>query len=156
MTWKKTLLSAGIASSVFFVDYWGKVIGEFWFMEHRDGFHSFFDGAIRTTFHRNYGLIANFPVPQPVIIVITTLLIVALVIFWAKRRLHASYAAYAALGLLLGGALGNLFNRIAFGYVFDWILLFERSVINVADIAITLGIILLLLEGEFYGKKPPA
>jgi signal peptidase II len=57
---------------------------------------------------------------------------------WASvRRNHAVGAA--ALGVLIGGALGNFVDRLLFGYVFDWILLVGRSALNVADLCILLG-----------------
>jgi signal peptidase II len=53
-------------------------------------------------------------------------------------------------GLLLGGALGNLFDRAVYGAVFDFLYLHLGSmalfICNFADIAISLGVALLLLE----------
>ncbi|GGE16516.1 lipoprotein signal peptidase [Polymorphobacter glacialis] len=55
-----------------------------------------------------------------------------------------------ALGLVLGGALGNIVDRVRFGYVVDFLHFFwgERSfwVFNVADAAITAGVLLLLVR----------
>lgn len=68
--------------------------------------------------------------------------------WWAlksDRRLLTS-----AIGLVMGGALGNVIDRIRFGYVVDF-LDFSRTgvfpwVFNVADSAITVGVILLILD----------
>ena len=61
-----------------------------------------------------------------------------------------------ALGLVLGGALGNIVDRMRFGYVVDFLHFFwgERSfwVFNVADAAITLGVLLLLSKALFAPK----
>jgi signal peptidase II len=46
--------------------------------------------------------------------------------------------------LILGGALGNLFDRVASGRVIDFIHVEHWPVFNVADIAVTLGVVLLL------------
>jgi signal peptidase II len=55
-----------------------------------------------------------------------------------------------ALGLVLGGAVGNIVDRIRFGYVVDFLHFFWGEwhfyVFNVADAAITIGVILLLLR----------
>lgn len=55
-----------------------------------------------------------------------------------------------ALGLVLGGALGNIVDRVRFGYVVDFLHFFWKSwhfyVFNVADAAITVGVALLLLR----------
>lgn len=55
-----------------------------------------------------------------------------------------------ALGLVFGGAIGNIIDRIRFGYVVDFLHFFWGEwhfyVFNVADAAITIGVILLLLR----------
>jgi signal peptidase II len=50
-----------------------------------------------------------------------------------------------ALGLQLGGALGNLVDRVVFGYVTDFISVGRFAVFNVADSSITIGVIILLI-----------
>ena len=77
--------------------------------------------------------------------VVTVILIVWMFRLQAKEKLTA-----AALGLIIGGALGNLIDRIINGYVVDFIDVFYRDwhwpAFNVADSAITGGVILLLLD----------
>jgi signal peptidase II len=51
----------------------------------------------------------------------------------------------AGLAIAIGGALGNLWDRLEWSFVFDWILIVNRSVINLADIAIALGLLLYFL-----------
>ena len=55
-----------------------------------------------------------------------------------------------ALGLLIGGALGNLVDRFAYGAVVDFVFLhagsFRWYVFNGADCAIVVGVVLLLIE----------
>lgn len=96
--------------------------------------------VISVTQHHNYGLIANLPVPSWIIIAFTTLVLAA-IIWKIVHDLYALRPTVYALSLIAGGAFGNLFDRITMGYVFDWILLFNRSVVNVADIAIGAGIL---------------
>lgn len=59
-------------------------------------------------------------------------------------------------GLLVGGAIGNLFDRLANGFVFDFIDLGVGSArfwtFNVADMAISLGILLLLVQSLYAGR----
>lgn len=65
----------------------------------------------------------------------------------------------AAMALVLGGALGNLWDRLALGHVVDFIQVHAAGhyfpAFNVADSAITIGVILLLLDG-LRGKAPAA
>jgi signal peptidase II len=63
-----------------------------------------------------------------------------------------------ALGLLIGGALGNLVDRVSYGAVVDFVSLhaggFRWYVFNGADCAITVGVVLLLLEWIAGPEKP--
>jgi signal peptidase II len=67
-------------------------------------------------------------------------------------------AAPIGLGLILGGAIGNLIDRARLGYVVDFIDLYWRNhhwpTFNVADIGITVGVILLLIDMVFAPKEP--
>ncbi len=70
-------------------------------------------------------------------------------IVWYQARAGASPLIALALGLLLGGAIGNLIDRVRYGYVLDWI---DAGIgglrfwtFNVADAAITISILMLLL-----------
>jgi signal peptidase II len=89
--------------------------------------------------------------------VVTVVLIVWLFRLTAREKLTA-----AALGLIIGGAVGNLVDRINLGYVVDFIDVYYRDwhwpAFNLADSAITCGVILLLIEGLFLSssKKQPA
>ncbi len=71
-------------------------------------------------------------------------------IVWLLRR-HSAQTLFAlALSLILGGALGNLIDRIAYGYVVDFLSFHWNAhyfpAFNVADSAITCGTILLILD----------
>jgi len=110
-------------------------------------------GVLALTKHENYGLIGNAPIPYPIIILLT---IVALVVLFYGMK--ASYKQnrffeLLALSYVAGGALGNFIDRIVNGYVFDWILLFNTSIINIADIAITAGIIAYVASHYYYERQ---
>lgn len=81
---------------------------------------------------------------------LTVIGIVASVVLW--RWLHHKAAARServALALILGGTLGNVFDRVVRGAVVDWIDVYWRDwhwpAFNVADAAISIGAVLLLL-----------
>jgi signal peptidase II len=65
-------------------------------------------------------------------------------------------ATTVALALILGGALGNAYDRIRFGYVIDFlevhIIHYHWPDFNVADSAIVVGGILLFMDALFSGK----
>lgn len=68
------------------------------------------------------------------------------VALWLRREKNRT--DIAALGLVLGGAIGNIIDRVRFGYVVDFLHFFWGQysfwVFNLADAAITLGVVLLL------------
>jgi signal peptidase II len=74
---------------------------------------------------------------------------VALLIWLARLPVRQRLVA-AALALILGGALGNVIDRIRLGHVIDFIQVYYSGwyfpAFNAADSAITLGVILLLLD----------
>lgn len=72
--------------------------------------------------------------------------------------LPARGAAPSALGLVLGGAVGNLIDRVRLGYVVDFLDIywkrFHWPAFNVADIAISAGVILLVLDMLRETRRP--
>lgn len=98
--------------------------------------------------HENYGIIANIPIPIWLIITATIgIILLVLYALYQTIRQHQLFRLIA-FSLILAGAFGNLYDRIIFGFVRDWILLFNRSVINIADISIFVGVFLLLMTGH--------
>jgi signal peptidase II len=73
----------------------------------------------------------------------------AAIIVWLRRLPVSEKWQAAALALILGGALGNVIDRLRFGYVVDFLDFHYRQwhwpAFNVADAAITLGVMVLLL-----------
>jgi len=64
-----------------------------------------------------------------------------------------------ALGMILGGAMGNIRDRFLFGYVIDYADLHIGEwrpflIFNVADAAITIGVVIILARALFIGEKP--
>lgn len=85
-------------------------------------------------------------------------ILVLLVIAWLLYQGTVSSALTAiSLGAMLGGGLGNLVDRIRLGAVVDFIdLRFWISDFNLADVAIRLGAIVLVLSVIFGGRRRPA
>ncbi len=69
------------------------------------------------------------------------------------RRFVQSKIEYYAFSALLGGALGNTFDRLIFGKVTDFINIQIIPVFNVADILLNIGIILILYQWVFHDRK---
>ncbi len=102
-------------------------------------------------------LTADGPVERWLLVLLTAGIAVA-VVFWLWRERNRLDAA--ALGLVLGGALGNITDRVRLGYVADFLDLHFGDmhpflVFNVADAAITVGVLLLVLRALFV-RSPAA
>jgi signal peptidase II len=73
-----------------------------------------------------------------------------IVIAYSVRNPAGHRLLQVALALILGGALGNLYDRLFYGYVVDFLEFYVRTYhwpsFNVADSAITIGVALLALE----------
>ena len=90
---------------------------------------------------QNPGAAFGFLAYQTWLFVIVTLLVMAVIIYYLYQLPSHYIVSRLALALLLGGALGNLIDRIDTGYVVDFIsITFWPPVFNVADMAIVIGI----------------
>ena len=72
-------------------------------------------------------------------------IVIGVIIYYYPRVSPEDWWLKLALGLQLGGALGNLTDRLRFGHVTDFISVFSFPVFNVANSAITIGTCILLL-----------
>lgn len=98
-------------------------------------------GLIRFTDHRNFGISFNLPVPYWLMLAIA----IGALIWAIYEILRLNTSRYALrglfLGIFIGGVLGNLFDRVTLGFVRDWLLLWGRSAVNLADVAILFGLL---------------
>jgi signal peptidase II len=84
-------------------------------------------------------------------------LVISIVIaVWLTRLKKHETLLAVALALVLGGAVGNLIDRLAYGYVVDFLDVYYDTwhwpAFNIADSAITLGVILMLAESFGFGQ----
>jgi len=87
------------------------------------------------------------------------LLMSIVIAVWLSRLKQHETLMAAALALVLGGAVGNLIDRLAYGYVIDFLDVYVNSwhwpAFNIADSAIVLGVGIMLLESlGLVGSKP--
>jgi signal peptidase II len=91
---------------------------------------------------------------QTLIIVLIALALLALVLYFARHA--ARPLMWLPVGLLLGGALGNIIDRVREGAVVDFLKIPAWPAFNLADVAITLGVLPLIyvLERKSPGREP--
>lgn len=80
---------------------------------------------------------------------------VVITIWLARLKKHETLLA-VALSLVLGGAIGNLIDRLLYGYVIDFLDVYYQEwhwpAFNIADSAITIGVMLMLAESLGLGR----
>lgn len=82
-------------------------------------------------------------------------LIASVVLFiWLWRTPRKQWGLSLSLSLILGGALGNVIDRIQYGYVVDFLDVYVKAwhwpAFNIADMAISIGAVLLLIDAWFF------
>ena len=94
---------------------------------------------------------------QTLLIGATAIMLLVIIVYMAVKRSKIPNIAFLALTLVVSGGIGNLIDRVAQGYVVDFIrfAFWDRfPTFNVADIAITVGVALLVIYILFIdGKK---
>jgi signal peptidase II len=96
-----------------------------------------------------FGLFSNNNLNN--IFIITS--IISLIIILTFYRYAKNSPLTYFLSMILGGAIGNIIDRILYGYVIDFIKVDSFYVFNIADASITVGTILLIIYILFYEKE---
>ncbi len=88
--------------------------------------------------------------------VLLALVITSVLVVWLARTPRRDWRTALPLGLIIGGALGNLIDRLHAAQVTDFIQVYYREwsypVFNLADCGITVGAVMLVVFGLFTGK----
>jgi signal peptidase II len=99
-----------------------------------------------------FGLFQNM---SPLFLVLSILISLGAIYVYIVYLPNLQFGVQLSMGLIIGGALGNVFDRIRLGYVVDFIQIGWWPVFNVADSAITVGAIILALYLLFTTEEPP-
>ena len=142
-----------IMSVVFIIDLVLKIVFKnkhFWIIK------NFF----KIDYLKNYGAAWSFLTDKTIFLIIITLVIFGFLIkyFYSFKKNTRNIIAF---GITFGGLLGNLFDRIIYGYVSDYISLkfgnYNYPVFNFADCMIVIGLILVFIgivkKEDNYGKN---
>ncbi len=113
------------------------------------------DGLLSISHVRNrgaaFGLLSDWDLPyQPLVLAVLSIAALLAITLYFVRLPATARLPRIALALVLGGALGNLLDRVRLGYVIDFIHVYWRQHqwpdFNVADSAITVGVVLLVFD----------
>ncbi len=90
---------------------------------------------------------------------VLAMVVSVVIVVWMKRLKQNEQRLAVALSLVLGGAVGNAWDRLVHGYVVDFIDIYYGDwhwpAFNVADSAITVGAVLLILDALFNREDQP-
>ncbi|MFT5358767.1 MAG: signal peptidase II [Polyangiales bacterium] len=113
-----------------------------------------------------FGLLRNAPATLRQVVLGGAALLASMALFWMFAKGQGGVAFAFAVPCIIAGALGNLVDRARLGYVVDFIRLYWSEpipllghawpTINVADMAITVGVALLLIDSRRRGSRAPA
>lgn len=123
---------------------------------HRVAVSSFLDLVLTCNAGVSFGLFNRAGLGSLVFTLAAAAIIVVLA-FWLSR-VRTSFLA-VALGLIIGGAIGNVIDRLRFGAVIDFLYFHAGSwywpAFNLADSAICLGVVAMLLDGMLLRRAAP-
>ena len=123
--------------------------------------HPVIDGFFNITYVRNpgaaFGFLSNAaPMFRSLFLIVVSAAAIVMILWFLAKNKSAAMLLTFALSLILGGAVGNLLDRIRFGNVVDFLDFYIASwhwpAFNVADSAISVGAVLLIVE-MFVRKK---
>ena len=103
-------------------------------------------GIFSLTYVRNPGAAFGMLAFRTSFFIIVSLLMIFLIIYGERFFPGESFSLRLSMSLLLGGAVGNLIDRMRYGYVIDFLDFKIWPVFNVADISLVIGIIILFFS----------
>jgi signal peptidase II len=147
------LVLLALSAGVVLLDYATKRLVEGSLAEHIP--YAVLPGILQLTRVHNrgaaFGLLntANLP-HQPLIFAVVSLVALTAMLVYSLRLPATRYLPQTALSLIFGGAIGNLIDRLRYGYVIDFIDVYWGThhwpMFNAADSAISVGVGLLILD----------
>lgn len=151
----KRILSFIIIVATVLADRLTKIVAELRLHETGLGRYGLIDGFFSFTYHENrgaaFGMLSNSRwIFMSISIVAIIAIAVYLFAFSSNDRLIS-----VSLSLIVGGGIGNMIDRVINGYVVDFLYfeLIDFPIFNVADIAVTVGAVLVIFFLLFAEKK---
>ncbi|MGM9849508.1 MAG: signal peptidase II [Bacilli bacterium] len=104
----------------------------------------------------NYGAAFSILYGNRIFLVIVSIITLVLVYYFLLKNKKFDWFNIILYSLLIGGILGNLFDRIIYGYVIDYldfyIFGYNFPIFNIADICIVISVILIIIDTLWGGK----
>lgn len=114
------------------------------------------DGIVKLTYVRNTGAAFSLFTGYSSYLVVIGILATAVILYFHLKVPRGHIYSQIALAFILGGSIGNLFDRISCGFVIDYIDFGFWPVFNLADIMINVGVVMIaahILTEDKRGKE---
>ncbi|MCG0274685.1 MAG: signal peptidase II [Thermosediminibacteraceae bacterium] len=131
-----------IAAFIFVIDQFTKTLVKTRMVPHQS--IEVIDNILYLTYVRNTGAAFSLLKGKVFFFIVVSFIVIAALVFYMKRLPPEKKILKVTLSLILGGALGNLVDRLRYGYVVDFIDFRIWPVFNVADSAMVIGVIILV------------
>jgi signal peptidase II len=154
---KGTLLFLGSTLAVIALDQWTKSLARTYLLGvDGNGPRSIrlFDTFFRLTYVENRGAAFGLLQDQTAFFILVGVVVIGVIVASHRQIANPHWTLDLCLGLQMGGALGNLVDRIRYGYVVDFFDLTVWPVFNVADSAICVGVAVLAWNLMFPRSEP--
>ncbi len=102
-------------------------------------------GWIELVYSENTGVAFSLPIPMGFIIIVTIAFLGVGSHLAGRFFDWKTYWSPLIFGFLIGGSLGNLFDRALYGFVIDYISIWKWPIFNLADTTIVLGVVALFV-----------
>ena len=154
---KNAIILLGIALIIIGLDQWSKAL-----VRDQIGLGneiypiSFLAPFFRFTYVKNtgaaFGIFQNANMPLLILSIL-----ISLVVLWLYFKSEDEPLAFRiSLAMMLGGAIGNMIDRIRFGFVTDFIAVGRFPVFNIADSAVTVGVAIMMIAMLIHERKANA
>lgn len=97
-----------------------------------------------------FGLFSDSNINSLLVIIMSIISVILITLIFYK---FSNKTLFSILSVIVGGATGNILDRILYGYVVDFIKIGSFYVFNLADASITIGCILMIIYVIFYAEK---
>lgn len=101
----------------------------------------------------NTGIAFSLPLEGLILQIVTILFILLLGVLYYRMRAWTEWPKALFFGLVFGGAIGNAFDRFLRGFVVDFISVGSFPIFNIADMAVSIGVVGLLYCDLYVSKK---
>ncbi len=107
------------------------------------------------TYHGNEGMAFGMLAGNRMLLIILCAVILAVLCIAVYRLKPKGILATISIGMVIGGAIGNMFDRITYGFVIDFLdfCMINYPIFNVADCFVVVGTVLLAIYILFFDKE---